>query len=58
MNSPLLLRQPAKKSSWRNPPGEMKAMFLDEILIGLEIKEGHLWIRSDGEGDFTSFSAV
>ncbi len=33
-------------------PGEMKAMFLDEILIGLEIAEGHLWIRSEGEGDF------
>ena len=33
-------------------PGEMKAMFLDEILIGLEIVEGHLWIRSDDEKDF------
>ncbi len=32
--------------------GEMKAMFLDEILVGLEIEEGHLWIRSDQEGDF------
>ena len=33
-------------------PGEMKAMFLDEILVGLEIEEGHLWIRSGEEGDF------
>ncbi len=33
-------------------PGEMRAMFLDEVLGDLEIEEGHLWIRSDGEGDF------
>ena len=33
-------------------PGEMKAMFLDEILVGLEIDEGHLWLQSEGGEDF------
>ena len=33
-------------------PGEMKAMFLDEILVGLEIEEGHLWLQSEEGEDF------